>query len=159
MIKENKSIKAKLKKNGLELEFEFFSLEYIKKELQKINNLQVREVIVNPPLKPRDSKRFADLRNNEVENKYFAYVKFFDNGENLYGIVGGKTNYITPDISYDIEEEGETRLSRCFLKDNHYEYSNRILVIDHKSCSDADDEAQALFTETYIQRLFNLVNS
>ena len=91
--------------------------------------------------------------------KIKTFKNFFDNGENLYGIVGGKTNYITPDISYDIEEEGETRLSRCFLKDNHYEYSNRILVIDHKSCSDADDEAQALFTETYIQRLFNLVNS
>ena len=161
-MKKEKDISEifEIEKNGLKLDFEFFTLDYIKKELQKIKSLSIREVKVNPPQTPHDPKRFAELRERNNENKYFTYIKFFESAGELYGIVGGKTNYITPDIDYGCAEEGETRLSRCFLAKNYLKYSHKILVIDHNNCSNAiEDEAQALFIETYVQRLFNLVNS
>ena len=150
----------KIKKSGLELDFEFFTLNYIKTELEEIGYLSVREVQVDPPSKPRNPKRFAKLRNRDNTNKYFTYIKFFEKDGEKYGIVGGKTNYFTPDIDYDCSEENETRLSRCFLAENKLKYSHTILVIDHNKCSNyIEDEAQSLFIETYIQRLFNLLNS
>lgn len=161
MKKEKKASEIfEIEKNGLKLDFKFFTLNYIKTELEKIDCLSIREVKVNPPRKPRDSKRFAELRERNNENKYFTYIKFFENGGEAYGIVGGKTNYLTPDIDYGCAEEGETRLSRCFLAKNNLKYSHTILVIDHVSdLNETEDEAQSLFVETYVQRMFNLLNS
>ena len=149
-----------IKKSGLKLDFEFFTLNYIKTVLEKIGYLSVRQVKVDPPSNPRNPKRFVELRNRENTNKYFTYIKFFEKDGEKYGIVGGKTNYIRPDIDYNCSKENETRLSRCFLVENKLEYSNTILVIDHNKCSnDNEDKAQSLFIETYIQRLFNLLDS
>lgn len=108
MENENNSSKLfNIKKSELQFAFKFFTLNYIKTELEKIGNLSIREVQVDPPCKPRNSNRFVELRSRNNTNRYFTYIKSFEKDGEKYGIVGGKTNYFKPDIDYDCLNENE----------------------------------------------------
>ena len=45
-------------------------------------------------------RSFYDV-NNKERYHFFAYIKFFVYEGQKYGLVGGKTNYPYPDISFD----------------------------------------------------------
>ena len=95
------------------------------------------------------------------ETKFFTYIKFFIEIETnkTYGLIGGKTNYNSPDISLHDEEENERRFGRLFMKSNKdkYKMSNMILVVHHKTKD--EDSMQAVFIERYVQRKYNLFDS
>ena len=92
---------------------------------------------------------------------YSTYIKFFIEIETnkTYGLIGGKTNYNSPDISLHDEEENERRFGRLFMKSNKdkYKMSNMILVVHHKTKD--EDSMQAVFIERYVQRKYNLFDS
>ena len=83
----------------------------------------------------------------------------------LAELVGGKTNYPNPDISFDLiskkSQKQDNRISRIFLDMNaKFRYSRKVLIINHKPKLDkSSDNQQALFLETYVQRTFNLLDS
>ena len=153
--------------NGLTLKFELFTYDYI---LQKLKDCKGIESVV--PLEIPEVKPFSELKkiylDEEGNEKYhfFAYIKFFEreDGE-LFGIVGGKTNYPQPDIAFDIlnkkSQKQDNRISRIFLDMNaKFSYSRKVLIINHNQKLDIkSDNQQALFLETYVQRLFNLLDS
>nr|DAR33989.1 MAG TPA: hypothetical protein [Caudoviricetes sp.] len=153
--------------NGLTLKFELFTYDYI---LQKLKDCKGIESVV--PLEIPKVKPFSELKkiylDEEGNEKYhfFAYIKFFEreDGE-FFGIVGGKTNYPQPDIAFDIlnkkSKKQDNRISRIFLDMNaKFSYSRKVLIINHNQKLDIkSDNQQALFLETYVQRMFNLLDS
>lgn len=153
--------------NGLTLKFELFTYDYI---LQKLKDCKEIESVV--PLEIPEVKPFSEMKkiylDEEGNEKYhfFAYIKFFEreDGE-LFGIVGGKTNYPQPDIAFDIlnkkSKKQDNRISRIFLDMNaKFSYSRKVLIINHNQKLDIkSDNQQALFLETYVQRMFNLLDS
>ena len=70
-----------------------------------------------------------------------------------------------PDIAFDIlnkkSKKQDNRISRIFLDMNaKFSYSRKVLIINHKQKLDIkSDNQQALFLETYVQRMFNLLDS
>ena len=153
--------------NGLTLKFELFTYDYI---LQKLKDCKGIESVV--PLEIPEVKPFSELKEIYLDEEgneryhFFAYIKFFEreDGE-LFGIVGGKTNYPQPDIAFDIlnkkSKKQDNRISRIFLDMNvKFSYSRKVLIINHKQKLDIkSDNQQALFLETYVQRMFNLLDS
>ena len=104
---------------GIELTFEWYSMEYILKELR---NSKLKNVVkMEKATKAKIKKYYKENKENLGENnRFFTYIKFFNvNGKN-YGIVAGKTNYTNPDLLFD---------SRNGEKDNRY-----LLLIYHMIC-------------------------
>lgn len=151
---------------GLKLEFELFNIEYIWNKLIVLEQKQIicstnRLQIPNP--KPFGSfKTLYTDENGKEKYHYFAYIKFFVFENQKYGLVGGKTNYPSPDISFDFKKDKKDyRIARAFLNNNNYQWSNEIIIVNHEPFLDnkEKDEQQALFLETYLQRQFNLLDS
>lgn len=154
---------------GVTLSFELYSYQHILDNLKKVKDGGGIEEIYEYTIP--DKNPFKTLKSEHVNKTYyFTYIKFIEDKKTkeLYGIVGGKTNYSYPDISFDgRQNDNDKRLSRIFLENNEeYEYSRSVIVIDHAPVEIEDeqerrkrDEQQALFIETYIQRKFNLLNS
>lgn len=162
--------KAKSKKfnvmyNDLNLEFIFYNKEFILSKLKEYEGSKsissVRCVYI-----PEMRNRYSELKNEYIDiqgkEKYhfFAYIKFFEYDGEKYGLVGGKTNYRQPDITFDYLEKIDNRIARTFLNANNLNWSREIIVVNHSQFAKRDvDEKQALFLECFLQREFNLFNS
>ena len=141
---------------GLTLQFEFYTFNSIQDDLKKIFGDQVQQYDMSI------YKKWSQIRQDkDGETKFFTYIKFFieKNTNKTYGLIGGKTNYNSPDISLDDKKENECRFGRLFMKSNkeEYEMSNMILVVHHKKAD--EDSMQAFFIERYVQRKYNLFDS
>lgn len=153
--------------NGLALKFKLFTYDYILKELKDCEGIESVFSLELPEEKPFSGlkKIYLDSDGNEKYH-FFAYIKFFEREDGkIFGIVGGKTNYPNPDISFDLiskkSQKQDNRISRIFLDMNaKFSYSRKVLIINHKPKLDKNsDNQQALFLETYVQRTFNLLDS
>ncbi len=154
-----------IKHCSLELQFEFFSLEYILSELEKRKELFGSFVKIENATKADVKKYYSENKKNLGKNaRFFAYIKFFTYDGKDYGLVGGKTNYTNPDLSFDYlnsnKEKEDNRFARIFLKQENLEWSNTIVIVNHKASSqEENDNKEALFVECFLQRRFNLFNS
>lgn len=158
---------------GIELPFEWYSMEYILKELRnslkELRNSKLKNVVkMENATKEKIKKYYKENKENLGENnRFFTYIKFFNvNGKN-YGIVAGKTNYTNPDLLFDsinvdsINGKKDNRYARIFLKNlSGAEWSKTIVIVNHESsASEYADNQAALFIECYLQRKFNLLDS
>ena len=147
----------------LKLKFELFSIDYIFDKLKifeqdkiifSVHRLQI------PNKKPfRSFKEIYIDASNKERYHFFAYIKFFVYEGQKYGLVGGKTNYLYPDISFDYKKNGG--ISRFFLCEKNFQWHNEIIIVNHKSFLNdrKKDERQAIFLEKFLQRQFNLFDS
>lgn len=146
-----------VKAAGLTLPFEFYTFDSIKDDLEKFFGKQVEQYDMSI------YKKWSQIRQGRQdqynETKFFTYIKFFIDIETnkTYGLIGGKTNYNSPDISLHDEKENERRFGRLFMKSDKYKMSDMILVIHHKTSE--EDPMQAFFIERYVQRKYNLFDS
>lgn len=159
------SKKFKIKYNGLTLEFEFYTKNFILKKLRELEDLKfissVRcvEILENRNPFSELKKEYLDEQGKEKYH-FFAYVKFFEYKGEEYGIVGGKTNYPNPDITFDYWEEKDNRIARTFLYESKLKWNREIVVLNHAPVPAKEtDEKQAIFLECFLQRKFNLLNS
>ena len=139
---------------GLTLPFEFYTHDSIQADLKNNFGDQVKQYDMSI------YKKWSQIRqDNKDTTKFFTYIKFFiDTDTNkIYGLIGGKTNYNSPDISLHDEKENERRFGRLFMKSDKYKMSNIILVVHHKTVD--EDSMQAFFIEKYVQRKYNLFDS
>ena len=148
---------------GLELPFEFFSSEYNLSELEKFKELFGSFVKIENATKASIKKYYEENKKTLGENtRFFAYIKFFTYDGRDYGLVGGKTNYSNPDLSFDYlnSNKKDNRFARIFLKQESLEWSNTIVIVNHKTIPQKEnDNKEALFIECFLQRRFNLFNS
>lgn len=145
------------------LPFEWYSIEYILKELENSKASFGNIVKMEKATKAKIRKYYKDNKEKLGKNtRFFTYIKFFDiNGKN-YGIVAGKTNYTNPDLLFDSRNgEEDNRYARIFLEDlSDAKWSETIVIVNHKSSvSENADNQAALFIECYLQRKFNLLDS
>lgn len=143
-----------VKATGLTLPFEFYTFDSIQDDLKKIFGDQVK------PYDMSIYKKWSQIRQDkDDETKFFTYIKFFIDidANKTYGLIGGKTNYNSPDISLHDEKENERRFGRLFMKSGNYKMSDMILVVHHKKTD--EDLMQAFFIERYVQRKYNLFDS
>lgn len=160
-----KSKKFEVKYNDLKLEFEFYTKEFIRKKLKELEGTKyissVRCVNI-----PENRHCFSELKKEYIDEQgkekyhFFAYIKFFEYGGKEYGLVGGKTNYPYPDITFDYLGKKDNRIARTFLCENNLKWNREIVVLNHAPFSERKvDEKQAIFLECFLQREFNLFNS
>lgn len=159
LIKESKFFEIAY--YGLKLKFELFSIEYIEDKLKTLKQDQIifsAERLQIPKRKPFHSLK-KDYIGTDGKEKYhfFAYIKFFVFDGQKFGLVGGKTNYPYPDISFDYKKG----VARTFLIDNKFRWSDEIIIVNHEpSLNDREkDNQQAIFLEKFLQRQFNLFDS
>lgn len=146
----------------IELPFELYSIDYIFEELKKNKELFGMVRIMENATKQKIKNFYKEHLDDIGENaRYFSYIKFFEYDGEYYGIVGGKTNYTNPDLSFDEKKDiKDKRYARNFLDNEGLKWNETILIINHKpSASEEADEQAALFVECYIQRIFNLFES
>lgn len=159
--KENGSAIFNVLYKKLELEFELFTIEYICSELEKQKDCF--ESIHRIMIPERNmAKCFREIYMDGEKEKYhfFSYIKFFEYKGLKYGLVGGKTNYSRPDISFDYLGKKDNRISRTFLDNNHLRWSREVIIINHTPYLERHvDEKQTIFIECFLQRRFNLFNS
>lgn len=152
-----------VKYRGSKLPFVFFSLEFILSELEKHKELFGSFLKIENATKASIKKYYKENKENLGENtRFFAYIKFFTYNGKDYGLVGGKTNYSNPDLIFDYlnSNKEDNRFARIFLKQENLEWSNTIVIVNHKdSTSKENDNKEALFIECFLQRRFNLFNS
>ena len=152
-----------IKHCGSKLPFEFFSLEYILSELEKHKELFGSIVKIENATRASIKKYYEENKNSLGENtRFFAYIKFFTYDGKDYGLVGGKTNYGNPDLSFDYlnSNKKDNRFARIFLKQENLKWSNTIVIVNHKeTLQKENDNKEALFIECFLQRRFNLFNS
>lgn len=148
---------------GLKLKIELFSIEYIWDNLKTLEQNQIIfsvERLQIPKLKPFGSfKEIYTDTDGKEKYHFFAYIKFFVYEGQKYGLVGGKTNYPYPDISFDYEID--KRIARTFLNNQNFKWSDEIIIVNHEPFFDCreKDERQAFFLEKFLQRQFNLFDS
>ena len=147
---------------GLELDFELFTYDYICSELKKQSHCfdSILETTIPDNKIGKHMKKF-NIEEGRKKYHFFSYIKFFvdDDGE-IYGIVGGKTNYLRPDFSFEEPKEGDNRVSRNFLYNRGLQWSRKIIILNHApDLKKDDDDRQAKFIETFLQRKFNLFDS
>ena len=160
---DKKQNNFKIAYHGMELEIELFTKSFIFDKLKKLEEDGVISSVKTIQI-PNEKRPFTELKNyynsEQKEKRYFfAYIKFFEfNGEE-YGLVGGKTNYIYRDISFDKDSDS---IARNFLKNKQYEWSREIVIVNCKEeIFDNKKEAdkQVRFLERFLQRQFNLFDS
>ena len=150
---------------GSILPFEFFSLEYILSELEKHKEMFGSFLKMENATKASIKKIYNENKESLGENtRFFAYIKFFTYNGKDYGLVGGKTNYNNPDLSFDYlssnEGKEDNRFARIFLEQENVKWCNTIVIVNHKaSPQEENDNKEALFIECCLQRKFNLFNS
>lgn len=165
--KKNSEI-FKVNYKGLTLEFELYTKEYI---LAELNNLKCNYFESVYEFKVPDDMgvyRFGKYlqekcKNEECKNyHFFTYIKFFEYEDKEYGVVGGKTNYPLPDISFDDLGENDNRISRTFVHENRnkLKWSTNVIILNHAAhLKYEDDNHQSEFIECFVQRKFNLFDS
>lgn len=110
-----------------------------------------------------DKATKGKIRKKDYQDKahFFAYIKFFYANGHKYGLVGGKTNYTSPDLDFS-KDFGSSKKSfaRKFLMENNLNWDDTIIIIEHFPSTDKKhDEEMALFIEYFLQREFNLFDS
>lgn len=163
--KKNDSIIFRFTYKGFALDFEFFNIEYIENilnDLAKMGDESAVDEVYRIELPVTHT--FALFKEKHTKyNKdryYFAYIKFFEFDGVKYGLVGGKTNYLYPDISFDTLGKNDKRFARIFLNEINKNWDREVLIVNHKPKSDrASDEQLSLFIECFLQRRFHLFNS
>lgn len=106
MVFSEKSKKFDITYNSMTLEFEFYTKEFIQKKLEELKEdkkISSFRCVNIPDKRTRFSeikKEYTDEQGNEKYH-FFSYIKFFEYDEKEYGLVGGKTNYPSPDIAFD----------------------------------------------------------
>lgn len=165
MVFSEKSEKFDITYNSMTLEFEFYTKEFIQKKLEELKEdkkISSFRCVNIPDKRDRFSeikKEYIDEQGNEKYH-FFSYIKFFEYNEKEYGLVGGKTNYPSPDITFDYFRKKDNRIARNFLNDNKLKWSRKVIIVNHDPFLDRKkDERQALFLECFLQREFNLFNS
>lgn len=147
---------------GVDLPIELYSMDYIleslKKNKQLFGMISKMENATKKKIKEFYKEHQKDLG---VNTRHFSYIKFFEYDGECYGIVGGKTNYINPDLSFDgKKDKKDKRYARNFLDNEGMGWDETIIIVNHKpSDSEEADKQAALFVECYIQRIFNLFAS
>lgn len=150
--------------NGIVLPFELYSKDYILDELNKNKDLFGRVIEMKNATKAEIRKYYREHYDELSENsRHFAYIKFCKYKEEkkdktLYGIVGGKTNYTNPDLIFDMKKDkNDKRHARNFFQEENMEWDNTIIIVNHRPSNSEDaDKQEALFTECFLQRIFNL---
>lgn len=148
--------------HGVELPFELYSIDYILEVLDNNNDLFGVVQRIENASKSKIKHFYKENKNELKENtRHFAYIKFFKYKGKCYGIVGGKTNYTNPDLSFDeIKGNTDNRYSRNFLQNKGLKWDETIIIVNHKPLdSEEADKKGALFVECYLQRMFNLFES
>ena len=148
--------------NGIQLPFELYSIDYILDELDKNKELFGSVKKIENATKAKIKQFYGERNVTQDEHvRYFAYIKFFNYKGECYGIVGGKTNYIYPDLNFDMKkDEKDNRYARNFLHIKGINWDETIIIVNHRpSNSEEADKQEALFIECYLQRLFNLFAS
>lgn len=150
---------------GLTFKYEFFTLKHITTVLDE---MKMNYILVDTENKNTRAKlREIYLPQGEEKFHFFSFIRFFkdkndndDDDEKKYGIVGGKTNYPNPDIWPDNLQENDNRYARNFLNCTGNIWYKKVLIVNHAENLAKDiDEQQALFTECFLQRKFNLFDS
>lgn len=175
VIKNNDSIIFKnLNIVGQQVDWEFFSYDYILNDLRNQNNISIGEMTVSIEEignKGRKQRFFSEVKisdNDSIswleykqkeKNNYFSYIKFFTYDGIEYGLVGGKTNYKRNDITFDEIKKKNNRYARIFLEINKINWSNRVIIVNHTENQKENDEQQSKFLECYLQRKYNLFDS
>ena len=92
---------------------------------------------------------------------FFAYIKFCNVNGDKYGLVGGKTNYTSPDLDFSKNyENSSTSFARKYLSNNNLDWDKTVIIIEHIPTHDKEsDDEMALFIECFLQREFNLFES
>lgn len=160
---ENESKIFKIERCGIKLEFELFTKQFITKKLEELESANLISSIKCIAI-PNERCPFAKLENYynvEQRNKryYYAYIKFFIYKGKKYGLVGGKSNYVYPDINFDIRDN---TIARTFLRSNHYDWCREIIIVnvnEENLKKGKREEDQVLFLEIFLQRKFNLFDS
>lgn len=90
---------------------------------------------------------------------YFAYIKFYKEGDNSYALVAGKTKvteYYRTDICFTKSEKFKGK-AKAFLRDNNLEWdTEKIMVIIPKNTK---SEQEAIDIEREITGLLGLYSS
>lgn len=159
---------------GQNIDWKFYSYDYILKDLRKQNNISIGEMTVSIEEignKGRKQRFFSEVKisdNDSIswleykqkeKNNYFSYIKFFTYDGIEYGLVGGKTNYKRNDIAFDEIKKKNNRYARIFLEINKINWSNRVIIVNHTENQKENDEQQSKFLECYLQRKYNLFDS
>lgn len=86
------------------------------------------------------------------------YIKFLNVNGDKYGLVGGKTNYTSPDLDFSKDYGNSlTSFARKFLSDKDLNWDDTIIIIEHIPTNNKEsDNEMALFIECFLQREFNL---
>lgn len=144
--------------DGLKYSFEFFTMEYIKNTL---NDLGLDYFILDLNETYRKKLKDKAFGMDKKEKYHFlTFIRFFEENDVQYGIVGGKTTYLYPDVHPGKEMECEKRYSRLFVRENNRRWYDKVIVINHsENLERSVDERHSLFTECFIQRKFNLFDS
>ena len=148
---------------GLKLKFELFSIEYIFNKLKTFEQESIISSIHRlqiPTRKPFSSFKEIYLdKDGKEKYHFFAYIKFFVCENQKFGIVGGKTNYPYPDVSFDFQNGNQ--IARTFLINKNFHWHNEIIIVNHEAFLDdkGKDNQQAIFLEKFLQRQFNLFDS
>ena len=100
------------------------------------------------------------IRENGYQDnaRFFAYIKFLNVNGDKYGLVGGKTNYTSPDLDFSRDYGNSlTSFARKFLSDKDLNWDDTIIIIEHIPTNNKEsDNEMALFIECFLQREFNL---
>lgn len=155
-----------MKEYEITLCFKFMSLREIVTQLTaskyKDRFFMLKTDIPNVPklIRPSD-----DFENKLVEKgiKYFAYIKFFKDNSELYGIVAGKTGSALVNNHSDVcfSTKITDGFSRRFLDKKNMEwYKEEILIIEPEKTEDEkENKKEALAIERDIKKMFNLLGS
>lgn len=155
---------------GLKLKWELFTIECI---WDKLKTLEQNQIIYSikcleiPNVKPFSPFKeiYTDAAGKEKYH-FFAYIKFFVYEGQKYGLVGGKTSYLYPDIDFERKKGKEVttrdkRIARTFLRDKNFSWCDEIIIVNHEPFlgEREKDNQQAIFLEKFLQRQFNLFDS
>ena len=122
----------------LKLPFELFSIDVIKSRLEELK---------------KEDNPISNFYELDKETK----KKIRENGYK-YGLVGGKTNYTSPDLDFSKDYGNSlTSFARKFLSDKDLNWDDTIIIIEHIPTNNKEsDNEMALFIECFLQREFNL---
>lgn len=140
----------------LKLPFELFSIDVIKNRLEELKKED------NPisNFYELDKATKKKIRNNGYQDnaRFFAYIKFLNVNGDKYGIVGGKTNYTSPDLDFSKDYGNSlTSFARKFLSHKDLNWDDTIIIVEHIPTNNKEsDNEMALFIELFLQREFNL---
>ena len=148
-------------------EFTFKTLSEILKELKKFypNRYKLMSTgIANDSnhIKPRDE---FEVELQKLNVGYFAYIKFFIESDEIYGIVAGKTGSLQVNVKgndVDFSINTSTKGRRFLHRKDFKWYKEKVLVVFPETNFEDDKSAnrkEALAIERDLKRFFSLFGS